>query len=82
MHLNLTKQQSTVLDVCGGFCQRIHRAAIRAAGLPCVRHVQKNPGVVAPQRHVCFAAGAVDATLRVEVLGAQRQGVRVSHGAE
>lgn len=47
--------------------ERIHGTAIRAFALASAGHVQKNPGVVAVNRHVSFGAGAIHAALGVKV---------------
>src|SRR5512133_565033 len=49
--------------------QFVNRAAIRALGLAGVGDVQVDLGVAVPDFHVSLGAGAVHATLVVEVLG-------------
>ena len=47
--------------------QLVNRAAIRALGLAGFGHIQVDLGVAVPQFHVCFGAGAEDATLGVQI---------------
>lgn len=51
--------------------QAVEGAAVRALGFAGVGHIQIDLGVVVPQLHIGLGAGAVDATLGVQVLGSQ-----------
>jgi hypothetical protein len=56
----------TVANVLAGF-EFVLGAAIRALGLACAGHVQVNLGVAVPEFHVGFVAGAVNATVAVQI---------------
>lgn len=49
----------------------VHRTAIGALALAMVGHIDIDLGVAVPQLHVGLGAGAVNAALRIQVLGSQ-----------
>lgn len=59
----------------------VHRAAIRATGFAGVCDVQRHPRVAVPYLHRRQWAGANDAAMGVEVLGAELNGRWVGHRA-
>ena len=51
--------------------QAVNGAAVGALGFAGLGDIQIDLGVAVPQLHVGFGAGAVNATLRVEIRGQQ-----------
>ena len=51
--------------------ERINRTAIRALGRTFTRYIEVNLGVTVPDLHVGLGAGAIHASLGVEVRGQQ-----------
>ena len=49
------------------FFQRVNGAAVRALRATRASYVKINPGVAAVNLHVCFGAGAIQASLRVQL---------------
>jgi hypothetical protein len=47
----------------------VDRAAVRALGVAIAAHIQIHLGVVVPELHVGFGAGAKDTALGVQVFG-------------
>jgi uncharacterized membrane protein len=58
----------TVANVLAGF-EFVLGAAVRALGFTRASHIQVHFGVAVPEFHVGFVAGAVHATVAVQIFG-------------